>query len=224
MKVTARFAIFAAVIASVAAPLHPVQASDFSPAVVFQKSFRGSIDSRCPDARKDAEAIGDDPMTVPLTTVADAYKKLQECAALSRLPQFHDQTTYMQLAAATSAYLIGIRSTGQQADQGFAFAAQLDKRILPADTHTEINMGYQNDFAQASSSGGPTSAGTAPGTPGVPNHDSMRISGTTVNPGMGSAIDLNMLNQMASDLYVAIQTRGQVHPQVQSSAPPYRTP
>jgi hypothetical protein len=219
MKVTARFAILAVAIASVGAPFVAAQASDFSPAMVFQPSFRRSIDTRCTDARKDADAIGADPMNVPLATVADAYQKLQACAALPRLPQMHDQTTYMQLAAATSAYLIGIRSTGQQADQGFAFAEQLDKRILPADVHNEMNMGYQNDTASAGSTGSEPG-----GTPGVPNHDTMRISGTTANPGMGSSIDLNMLNQMASDLNVAIQSRGHARPQVQASTSPYRTP
>jgi hypothetical protein len=219
MKVTARFAIVAAVIASVVAPRIPALSSDFSPAVVFQPSFRGAIDSRCADARKDADAIGADPMTVPLSTVADAYQKLQACAALSRLPQMHDQTTYMQLAAATSAYLIGIRSTGKQADQGFTFAEQLDKRILPAGEHAELNMGYQNDFNKSGSAGM-----TAGGTPGVQNHDTMRISGTTGNTTMGATIDTNLLNQMATDLYVAIESRGMSHPQVQSSAAPFRTP
>jgi hypothetical protein len=235
MKVTARFAIFVAVITSAAAPLYPALGSEFSASIVFQPSFRGAIDSRCIDARKDAEAIGADPMTVPLITLADAYQELQACATLSRLPQFKDQTTYMQLAAATSAYLIGIRSSGQQAAQGLAYAEQIDKRILSAHPHTEMNMGYQNDvvFGEPPRSNGGQSGSivpltTAPGTPGTQNHDTMRMSGVTVNPGIGSKIDLNMLDKMTSDLYAAIQTRikadSEARPQVQASTAPYRTP
>ncbi len=123
--------MLSAAVAGLALSAVPAAADDFSPATVFQPAYRQAIDSRCPDARKDADAIGADPMTVPLATVADSYKTFLACARLSRLPAASDRTTYAELAAATSAYLIAIRTSGQQAQQGLTFAKQIDEQIVP---------------------------------------------------------------------------------------------
>jgi hypothetical protein len=101
------FRMLSAAVAGLALSAVPAAADDFSPATVFQPAYRQAIDSRCPDARKDADAIGADPMTVPLATVADSYKTFLACARLGRLPGARDRTTYAELgpAGATGAQL-----------------------------------------------------------------------------------------------------------------------
>jgi len=114
---------------------------------IFQPTYREAIDSRCPKARTDADAIGQNIAAVDVNVLADAYKSLMDCSRLPRLPRAKDQTVYMQLAASMSLYLIGSRTTGPTQKTALTYARQIvdviapdTRRLARADTmHSDLD-------------------------------------------------------------------------------------
>ena len=98
---------------------------------IFQPTYREAIDSRCPKARTDADAIGQNVATVDLNVLASAERDLMDCAKLPRLPRAKDQALYMQLGAAMSLYLIGARTSGPTQKTALTYARQIVDVIAP---------------------------------------------------------------------------------------------
>jgi|GEM_PF-5636536 len=163
------------------------------PATIFQPAYRSAIDSRCPKARTGADAIAADLMSADLNLINATEQAFIECSKLSRLPQAKDQTLYMQLAAATCFYLIGIRTTGATRKAALEYAHQIALVLAPP----------SNDRRQMSAGAGDSAGGggSGTGTTGLVSNNAVHINETAnADDGLGSSYDPAVLRTEAADL------------------------